>query len=147
MGNAAGKQEEHSSPGSRGTGKLTFQVGTLLQKWGEGRELGNKRGGGVGLGKVGGVVIGCRLPRRNMRCCPQYADGVTVTLEATQNGHVTQGVAGEVKMAGDQKVLLFVANRAQMLYETISESTLGLTDVEESTSGPADTEEPLSDMK
>eukprot|EP00061_Rhincodon_typus_P015450 g43131.t1 len=37
---------------------------------------------------------------------------------------------GEVKMVGDWKVL-FVAYRAQILHETVPESTIGLTDVEE----------------
>eukprot|EP00061_Rhincodon_typus_P017942 g46884.t1 len=42
-------------------------------------------------------------------------------------------------MIGDRKVLSFVAYRAQMFYETVSESTLGLTDVEEAASGAMDT--------
>eukprot|EP00061_Rhincodon_typus_P012245 g37859.t1 len=58
-------------------------------------------------------------------------------------------------MVGDQKVLSFVAYRVQMLYETVSESMLGLTNVEEAISGAADTVdqvdgctgEPLYDMK
>eukprot|EP00061_Rhincodon_typus_P004451 g22617.t1 len=41
-------------------------------------------------------------------------------------------------MVGDQKVLLFIAYRVQMLYEMVSESTLGLTHVEEVTSGAVD---------
>eukprot|EP00061_Rhincodon_typus_P018034 g47025.t1 len=57
----------------------------------------------------------------------QFADGVIVTLEETQNRHVAKRVGGGVKTVGDQKVLLFVANRAQMLYKMVSESTLGLT--------------------
>eukprot|EP00061_Rhincodon_typus_P007118 g28472.t1 len=36
-------------------------------------------------------------------------------------------------MVGDQKVLSFVAYRAQMLYEAVYKSTLGLTDIEEAT--------------
>eukprot|EP00061_Rhincodon_typus_P017713 g46538.t1 len=58
-------------------------------------------------------------------------------------------------MVGDQKVLSFVLYRAQILYEKVSESLLGLTDVEEATSGATDTVdqvggctgEPLSDVK
>eukprot|EP00061_Rhincodon_typus_P009988 g33914.t1 len=58
-------------------------------------------------------------------------------------------------MVGDQKVLLFVAYRVQMLYKTVSESVLGLTDVQEATSGVVDTldqvdgcaDEPMSDVK
>eukprot|EP00061_Rhincodon_typus_P007221 g28702.t1 len=42
-------------------------------------------------------------------------------------------------MAADQKVLSFVAYRAQMLYKIVSESTFGLTDVEEATLGSVDT--------
>eukprot|EP00061_Rhincodon_typus_P002330 g17249.t1 len=42
-------------------------------------------------------------------------------------------------MVGDRKVLWFVTYRAQMLYETVSESTLGLTNIEEATLGAADT--------
>eukprot|EP00061_Rhincodon_typus_P009084 g32287.t1 len=41
-------------------------------------------------------------------------------------------------MFRDRKVLLFGAYRAQMLYKTISESPLGLTDVVEATSGAVD---------
>eukprot|EP00061_Rhincodon_typus_P006117 g26416.t1 len=58
-------------------------------------------------------------------------------------------------MVRDWKVLLFVAYRTQMLYKMVSESPLGLTDVEEATLGAADTVdqvgrcagEPLSGMK
>eukprot|EP00061_Rhincodon_typus_P010173 g34256.t1 len=42
-------------------------------------------------------------------------------------------------MVGDQKVVLFVVYRAQMIYKTVPESTLSLTGVEEATSGSADT--------
>eukprot|EP00061_Rhincodon_typus_P002139 g16712.t1 len=78
-----------------------------------------------------------------------------MALEEAQDGYVTQGVAGGVKMVGNRKVLSFVAYRVQMLYKTVSEPTLDLTDVEDATSGPADTVdqvdgcagEPLSDMK
>eukprot|EP00061_Rhincodon_typus_P008504 g31177.t1 len=85
----------------------------------------------------------------------QFAGGVIVTLEEAQDRHVTQGVAGGVKIMGDQKVLSFVAYRVQTLYEMVSESTLGLTNVQEATSGAADTVdqvdrcagEPLSDME
>eukprot|EP00061_Rhincodon_typus_P011185 g36020.t1 len=85
----------------------------------------------------------------------QFLSGVIVTLEKAQHGHVNQGVGGRVKLVGDRKVLSFVVNRAQIFYETVSESTLGLTNVEEATSGAADTgdqvdgctDEPLSDMK
>eukprot|EP00061_Rhincodon_typus_P014254 g41167.t1 len=69
----------------------------------------------------------------------QFAGGVIVTLEDAQDGHVTQGVGGGVKMVHDRKVLSFVANGALMLYKTVSESRLGLTDIEEATSGAADT--------
>eukprot|EP00061_Rhincodon_typus_P005117 g24229.t1 len=81
--------------------------------------------------------------------------GVIVTLEEALDGHVTQGLGGRVKMVGNQKVLSFVVHRAQMLYEKVLESTLGLTDVEEATSGAVNTVdridgctgEPLSDLK
>eukprot|EP00061_Rhincodon_typus_P000849 g12974.t1 len=87
-----------------------------------------------------------------MRCC---SCDVIVTLEEAQDGHVAQALGGRVKMVGDQQVLSFVTYRAQMLNKTVSESTLGLTDVEEATLGAADTVdqvggcigEPLSDMK
>eukprot|EP00061_Rhincodon_typus_P006166 g26511.t1 len=68
-----------------------------------------------------------------------FPGGVIVTLEEAQDGHVTQGVGGEVKMVGNRKVLSFVVYRVQMLYKTVSEYMLGLTDVEEATSGAADT--------
>eukprot|EP00061_Rhincodon_typus_P003146 g19401.t1 len=62
---------------------------------------------------------------------------------------------GGVKIEGDRKVLSFVAHRAQMLFKTVSESMLGLTDVEEATSAAADAldhidrsaGEPLSDVE
>eukprot|EP00061_Rhincodon_typus_P007285 g28838.t1 len=80
--------------------------------------------------------------------------GVIVTLEEVQDRDVTQGMGGVVKIVGNWKTLL-VAYRAQMLYKTVSESTLGLTNVKEATSGPVDTldqvdgcaGEHLSDMK
>eukprot|EP00061_Rhincodon_typus_P003371 g19925.t1 len=79
----------------------------------------------------------------------QFAGGVIVTLEEAQDVNVTQG------MVGDRKVLLFVAYRAQMLYKIVSESTLGLTNVEEATLGAVDAVdrvdgcaiEPISDME
>eukprot|EP00061_Rhincodon_typus_P014258 g41174.t1 len=85
----------------------------------------------------------------------QFAEGVIVALEEAQDGHVTKGVGGGVKMVGNQKVLLFVMCRVQMLHETVPESALGLTDVEETISGATDaveqvggcTGEHLSDMK
>eukprot|EP00061_Rhincodon_typus_P011858 g37190.t1 len=42
-------------------------------------------------------------------------------------------------MLHDQKAWSFVTNRVQMLHKMVSESVLGLTDVEEVTSGAADT--------
>eukprot|EP00061_Rhincodon_typus_P006781 g27775.t1 len=68
-----------------------------------------------------------------MRCCSSslWVIGVIVTLEEGQDGHVTQGVGRGVKMIGDQKVLLFVANRVQALYKTVSKPLLGFTDVED----------------
>eukprot|EP00061_Rhincodon_typus_P016058 g44074.t1 len=69
----------------------------------------------------------------------QLAFGIIVTLEETQDGHVTQGVGGEVKMAGDRKMLLIIAYRVQMLHESVTESMLGLTDVEETILGELDT--------
>eukprot|EP00061_Rhincodon_typus_P003321 g19797.t1 len=85
----------------------------------------------------------------------QFAGGVIMTLEEAQDGHVAQGVGGAVKMIHDQKVLMFVTYRVQMLYKTVSEPPLGLTDVEEATSGAVDAVdqvdrcagEPLSNMK
>eukprot|EP00061_Rhincodon_typus_P008104 g30431.t1 len=58
-------------------------------------------------------------------------------------------------MVGNRKVLLFIAYRAQMAYKSVSESTLGLTDVEETISGATDIVdqvgecigEPLSDLQ
>eukprot|EP00061_Rhincodon_typus_P016665 g44996.t1 len=69
----------------------------------------------------------------------QFADGVIVTLKEAQDGHVTQALGGGVKMVGDQKVLLFVMYRVQVLYKMVSEPPLSLADVEEATSGAADT--------
>eukprot|EP00061_Rhincodon_typus_P008113 g30445.t1 len=46
-------------------------------------------------------------------------------------------------MVGDRKVLLIIAYRAQMLGKTVTESALGLTDVEETTSGVTDTVDQL----
>eukprot|EP00061_Rhincodon_typus_P003747 g20876.t1 len=85
----------------------------------------------------------------------QFACGVIVSLEEARDRYVTPEVGGVVKIVGNWKVLSFVVYRAQMLYETISESKLGLTNVEEATSGAVDTVdqvggctgEPLSDVK
>eukprot|EP00061_Rhincodon_typus_P015733 g43581.t1 len=68
----------------------------------------------------------------------QFPGGVIVTLEDAQDGHVTQGTGGGVKMVHDWKVLSFVANKAQLLYKAVSEPPLGLTDIEEATSGALD---------
>eukprot|EP00061_Rhincodon_typus_P009083 g32278.t1 len=68
----------------------------------------------------------------------QFVGGVIVALEEGQDGHVTQGTGGGVKMVHDWKVLSFVTNRAQTLYEIFSGSTLGLANVVEATSGAAD---------
>eukprot|EP00061_Rhincodon_typus_P007722 g29707.t1 len=81
--------------------------------------------------------------------------GVIVTLEEDQDGHITQGVSGGVKMVRDWKVLSFVAHRAPMVYKMVSESPLGLTDVQEATSGAVNAVdhidgcagEPMSDVK
>eukprot|EP00061_Rhincodon_typus_P017491 g46201.t1 len=77
-----------------------------------------------------------------------------VILVEAQDGHVTQGVGGGVEVFRDRKVLLFVANRMQVLHKTVSEPPLGLTDIEDTTSGAADARdhidgcagEPLSDV-
>eukprot|EP00061_Rhincodon_typus_P000494 g11888.t1 len=69
----------------------------------------------------------------------QFVGGVIVILQEAQDGHVTQGVGGGVKMDGNQKVLSFVMYRAQMLYKTVSDSMHGLTNVEEATSRAVDT--------
>eukprot|EP00061_Rhincodon_typus_P009248 g32600.t1 len=58
-------------------------------------------------------------------------------------------------MVCDRKVLSFVANRAQMFHETVSETMLGFTDVEGAILGTTDTVdqvdrcagEPLSDVE
>eukprot|EP00061_Rhincodon_typus_P018002 g46976.t1 len=68
----------------------------------------------------------------------QFAGGIIVTLEEAQDGHVTEGVGGGVKMVGDWKVLSFVTCRAHVLYKVVSEPPLDLTDVEEATSGAVD---------
>eukprot|EP00061_Rhincodon_typus_P016148 g44207.t1 len=60
-------------------------------------------------------------------------------LEEAQDGHVTQGVGGVVKMVGNRKELLIIVYGAQVLCKSVTESTFGLTDVEEATSGATDT--------
>eukprot|EP00061_Rhincodon_typus_P011152 g35960.t1 len=83
--------------------------------------------------------LGCRFPKVEYEVLLlQFAGPVTVTLEEAQYGHVTQGVGGGVKMVGNRKVWSFVTYRAQMLYETVSKFTFGLTVVEEATSGTVD---------
>eukprot|EP00061_Rhincodon_typus_P016784 g45176.t1 len=85
----------------------------------------------------------------------QFPGGIIVTLEEVQDGHVGQVVGEGSKVVRDRKVLSFVMNREQMLCKTVSESPLGLTDVEEATLGAADavdqvdrcTGEPLSDVE
>eukprot|EP00061_Rhincodon_typus_P004427 g22540.t1 len=68
----------------------------------------------------------------------QFLGGVVVTLEEAQDGHVAQGVGGVVEMVRDWKVLSFVANRAQVLYNAVSKPLLGFTGVEGATSEAAD---------
>eukprot|EP00061_Rhincodon_typus_P015943 g43896.t1 len=88
-------------------------------------------------------------------CLLQNLGGVIVASEEAQDGHVTQGMGGAVKMVDDRKVLSFFAYRVQMLYKTFSKSMLGLTDVEKATLGAVEsvdqvgrcTSEPLSDLK
>eukprot|EP00061_Rhincodon_typus_P006715 g27669.t1 len=78
-----------------------------------------------------------------------------MTLEDSQDGHVTQGVGGEFEMVCDQKLLSFVVNGAQVLYKAVSQPPFGFTDVEEATLGAVDAVdhidecagEPLSDVK
>eukprot|EP00061_Rhincodon_typus_P013604 g40079.t1 len=50
----------------------------------------------------------------------QFVGGVIV-LEEAQNGHVSQGVGGGVKMVRDRKVLIIV-HRAQIFRELVTES-------------------------
>eukprot|EP00061_Rhincodon_typus_P009801 g33580.t1 len=76
----------------------------------------------------------------------QFAGGDIVAQEKAQDGHVIQGVGRGIRMVGERKVLSFVAYRAQMLYETVSESTLCLTDVEEATLGAADTIDQVAEV-
>eukprot|EP00061_Rhincodon_typus_P002759 g18389.t1 len=70
-----------------------------------------------------------------MRCCSSSLR--VVSLKEAQDGHVTQGVGGGVKMVRNQK-MSFVAYRAQMFYKMVSESLLGLPAVEEATLGAVD---------
>eukprot|EP00061_Rhincodon_typus_P006311 g26834.t1 len=67
----------------------------------------------------------------------QFPDGIIVTLEEAQGGHVIQGARGGVEVVRGWKVS-FVMNRAQVLYKVISKPPLGFTNVEEATSGAAD---------
>eukprot|EP00061_Rhincodon_typus_P012429 g38161.t1 len=85
----------------------------------------------------------------------QFAGGVIVTLEEAPDGHVIKGVGGEVKMVSNQTVLLIIVYEAQVFCESITETALGLTDIEQATSGATDTvdqvggctDESLSDME
>eukprot|EP00061_Rhincodon_typus_P002647 g18113.t1 len=79
-----------------------------------------------------------------MRCCSSSFRVVILTLEEAEDGHVTQGVGGGVKMVCNRKVLSFVVYRAQMLYKAVSKLSLGLTDVQEATSGAADAVDHIS---
>eukprot|EP00061_Rhincodon_typus_P011289 g36194.t1 len=69
----------------------------------------------------------------------QFTCGIIVTLEETQDGHVIKGVGRGVEMVSNRKVLLIILNRVQTLCKSVSESLLGLTDVEEATWGATDT--------
>eukprot|EP00061_Rhincodon_typus_P004045 g21620.t1 len=77
----------------------------------------------------------------------QFAGGVIVALEEAQDGHVTRGVGGGVKMVGDRKVLSFVMYRVHMLYKVVSEPLLGLTNVEEATLGATDTVDQVDNVQ
>eukprot|EP00061_Rhincodon_typus_P001980 g16307.t1 len=92
------------------------------------------------MGRVGWITekedgqVAIRLQVPEAKCevlLLQFEGGVTVTLEKAHDGHVTKGLGGGVKMVGNQEVVLIIAYRAQMLQESITESALGLTDVEE----------------
>eukprot|EP00061_Rhincodon_typus_P000801 g12776.t1 len=69
----------------------------------------------------------------------QFACGIIVTLEEAQDGYVTQGMGGGVKMVSNQKVLLIIVYGAQVLRKSVTEATCGLIDVEEATLGATDT--------
>eukprot|EP00061_Rhincodon_typus_P005862 g25878.t1 len=75
-----------------------------------------------------------------MRCCSsKFTSGIIETLEEAQDGHVTQGVGGAIKMVGNRKMLLIIAYRVQKLCESVTESVLGFIDVQEATLGATDT--------
>eukprot|EP00061_Rhincodon_typus_P018010 g46988.t1 len=67
----------------------------------------------------------------------------------------SKGLGGGFKMAGNRKVLLIIAYRAQILRESVTKSALGLTNVDKATSGAMDAVdqvggrrgEPQSDME
>eukprot|EP00061_Rhincodon_typus_P008698 g31543.t1 len=58
--------------------------------------------------------------------------------EEAQDGHVTKGVGRGVEMAGKGKVVSIGAYGAQVLCESVTESTFGLADIVETTLGTMD---------
>eukprot|EP00061_Rhincodon_typus_P001902 g16087.t1 len=103
--------------------------------------MGRRKGAGKEI-EIGGVELGKAPEAEYEVLFLQFACGIIVALEEAQDGHTIKAVRGGVKMVGDRKVLLFIVYRAQMLYETVPKSVLGLTDVEEATSGAADAVDP-----
>eukprot|EP00061_Rhincodon_typus_P001577 g15181.t1 len=95
-----------------------------------------RRWGDFETGKIHIEAIGFKAPEAEHEVLLlQFVGGGTVVPDEAQDGHVTQGVGGGVEVIRDQKVLSFVVNREQVLHKVVSETPLGLTDVEEATLG------------
>ena len=67
----------------------------------------------------------------------QFALSFTGTLQQAKDRHVGMGAGSCVKMASNRKVRVLIAHRPKVLSKAITQSTLGLSDIEETTLGAA----------
>eukprot|EP00061_Rhincodon_typus_P017199 g45786.t1 len=77
----------------------------------------------------------------------QFAGGDIVAVEEAQDGHVAKGVGGGIKMVGKWKVVLIEVYQLKMLRETVTESALGLPNIQETASGATDSIDSSEDMQ
>ena len=67
----------------------------------------------------------------------QFALSFTGTLQQAKDRHVGMGAGLCFKMASNQKVRVLLAHRPKVLSKVITQSTLGLSNIEETTLGAA----------
>ena len=65
----------------------------------------------------------------------QFALSFTGTLQQAKDRHVSMGAGSCVKMASNRKVRVLIVHRPKVLSKAITQSTLGLSDIEETILG------------